>query len=346
MDDRKRFYPASPAALSADSENQEDSWQSVLTHAVTDPEQLFSLLNLDPQHIPSALRASRDFPLKVPLPYLKKIKRGDPHDPLLLQILPTKLELDAVPGFEKDPLQETEFSPVPGLLHKYHGRALLIVSPACAIHCRYCFRRHFPYQEHQGGTDHWQQALQYIAQTPTITEIILSGGDPLAINNKRLKQLITQLSEIPHIKRLRIHTRLPVTIPQRIDSPLIEMLSESPLQKIIVLHANHGNELDDALGEKLFDLRSVGATLLNQSVLLKSVNDNIDSLCELSEKLNEYNVLPYYLHLLDPVEGAAHFSVSMLQAGQLLSELRARLPGYLVPKLVREEAFAPNKVPI
>lgn len=328
------------------STNEEPQWQKIFSDAITDPEELFSLLDLNSSQIPAAIQASGKFPLKVPLPFLQKMKQSDPFDPLLLQVLPSAAELKPVLGFEKDPLQESEFTPTPGLLHKYHGRALLIVSPVCAVNCRYCFRRHFPYQTHQRSADQWSEALHYIAQTPTINEVILSGGDPLAINNKRLNQLLRHLDDIPHLKRLRIHTRFPVMIPQRIDSQFVQMLSESRLQKVLVLHVNHANELDDTLGNALLKLRSTGVTLLNQSVLLKAVNDNIDSLTELSEKLFEYSILPYYLHLLDAVDGAAHFAVSKQQAITLLSQLRARLPGYLVPKMVQEQAFAPNKVPI
>jgi len=323
-----------------------EQWQSLLANAITDPKLLFSKLALDPQQLPAAFQASKDFSLRVPLPFLEKIKLGDPTDPLLLQILPVHQESEVTPGYSQDPLQEDEFSPAQGLLHKYEGRALLIVSPVCAVNCRYCFRRHFPYQEHQSSADKWQEAISYIRKTPSISEIILSGGDPLAINNKRLQQLIQQLDNIPHLTRLRIHTRFPVVIPQRIDQPLIQMLSQSRLQIVMVIHANHRNELDSTLGKKLRELQSIGVTLLNQSVLLKSVNDNVDALSQLSEELFKYNVLPYYLHILDSVQGAAHFQVSKQCAIKLMEGLRAKLPGYLVPKLVEEQAFAPNKVPV
>ncbi|MBV1882017.1 MAG: EF-P beta-lysylation protein EpmB [Pseudomonadales bacterium] len=323
-----------------------EQWQTLWSNAVTNTEQLFKLLDLDPTLIPEAQRASAEFPLKVPHPFLEKMRPSDPLDPLLLQVLPSGREIEVVPGYSKDPLQEAEFTPAPGLLHKYHGRALLIVSPSCVVNCRYCFRRHFPYQAHQNNAGQWQQALDYINQTPSITEIILSGGDPLAINNKRLHQLIQHLDAIPHLKRLRIHTRFPVMIPQRIDSPLVQMLSQSRLQKVMVIHANHGNEIDQKLGKALGQLSAIDVTLLNQSVLLKGVNDSVESLLKLSENLFDYNILPYYLHLLDPVAGAAHFNVPQHKAIQLVNQLRAQLPGYLVPTLVQEQAFQPNKVPI
>lgn len=318
-------------------------WDGSAADIITDPAELLRLLKLDPTTLPAVLAASRDFPLRVPRSYVRRIRPADPADPLLLQVLSRAEELDEVPGYSADPLDEAEHTPVPGILHKYHGRVLLMVTGACAIHCRYCFRRHFPYSEHLPTRDRLAAALDWLAGQTDISEVILSGGDPLSVTDRRLRELLAALQAIPHLKRLRIHTRLPVVMPERVSEGLLTMLATSRMKPVMVIHANHGAELGPEVVAALAALSAAGVRLLNQSVLLRGVNDDADTLAGLSERLFEAGVLPYYLHQLDRVAGAAHFAISDHQASQLLSELHARLPGYLVPRLVREESGAPGK---
>ncbi|WIO74729.1 EF-P beta-lysylation protein EpmB [Porticoccaceae bacterium LTM1] len=322
------------------------SWQEELTQSVRDPEQLFRLLDLPDDQLDSARAACGEFPLRVPKPYLERIQKGNLNDPLLKQILPLGDELLAAPGYSTDPLAEQEANPIPGLIHKYRSRVLLIVSPNCAINCRYCFRRHFPYQDNKPNRQDWQRALDYIANHTEINEVIYSGGDPLAASDRQLAWLTRQITQIPHITRLRVHTRLPIVIPQRISDECLQWLTGSRLKPVMVLHCNHGNEIDPAVAEAAARLKSAGVTLLNQAVLLKGVNDTAEQLEALSEKLFSIGVLPYYLHLLDRVQGAQHFDVDEITARRLVGELIKRLPGYLVPKLAREEAGNPSKTPI
>ncbi|MDM3872444.1 EF-P beta-lysylation protein EpmB [Porticoccus sp. W117] len=321
-------------------------WQQELSNCIADPEQLFALLQLPHEQLDAARAACRDFPLRVPHPYLKRIAKGDLDDPLLKQILPLGDELIAAPGYNTDPVGESQTNPAPGLIHKYRGRVLLIVSPACAINCRYCFRRHFPYQDNKPSRAQWQQALDYIAGDSTIDEVIYSGGDPLAASDRQLAWLTEQVAAIPHIQRLRVHTRLPVVIPQRVTSECLDWLTNHRLQPVVVIHSNHGNEIDSAVASAMARLKEAGVTLLNQAVLLGGINDNSDTLADLSQRLFEVGVLPYYLHVLDKVQGAAHFAVSEERARQLAAELLTRLPGYLVPKLVREDAGCLSKTPL
>jgi EF-P beta-lysylation protein EpmB len=304
---------------------------------IRDAAQLLERLDLAPEHAGLSAAAARDFPLRVPRAYVDRMKRGDPADPLLRQVLSTGDETAEVPGYGGDPLGESEFSPVPGILHKYHGRVLLVVTGACAVHCRYCFRRHFPYDEQQATGSRLEAALAWLARRPDVEEIILSGGDPLSLSDRRLGELLTRLGTIPHLRRLRIHTRLPVVEPARLTSRLQNWLTDNPWQTLLVLHANHGREIGPALTEGLDPLRRSGLTLLNQAVLLRGVNDSADALAGLSEGLFAAGVLPYYLHMLDPVAGAAHFEVPEDEARALHEQLRARMPGYLVPRLVRED---------
>lgn len=320
-------------------------WQQQIAEAITDPADLLSILDLKPEHFAHAADAHKLFTLKVPKTYINKIEKGNPEDPLLLQIMSKADELINTKGFDKNPVGDLESIVVPGLLHKYQGRALLIASSACAIHCRYCFRRHFPYSENISARDHWQEAIEYIQQHPDIDEIILSGGDPLSLSDQKLSELIQQLDQIPHLKRLRIHTRMPVVLPSRITEHLIDTLHLSRLQVCVVIHANHAQEITQHEILALERL-SKAATLLNQSVLLKNVNDSVTVLKELSEKLYRANVLPYYLHMLDPVDGASHFDVDEARAINLMNQLRESLPGYLVPRLVREIPGKNSKVPI
>lgn len=321
-------------------------WQEQLADLVTDPQELLSLLGLDASRLDLAPDALKGFPLRVPRPYLARMRRGDPRDPLLLQVLPVGAELLEVPGYDTDPLQEQHANAVPGLLHKYAGRVLLITTQSCAIHCRYCFRRHFPYADNRPGRAQWQQALDYIAADPSISEVILSGGDPLATSNTYLQWLLEELGRIPHLQRLRLHTRLPLMLPDRVDRPLLDLLGAWQGQVVVVLHANHAQEFDGDVDAALARLRACGVQLLNQSVLLKGINDSVDVLCELSERLFAAGVLPYYLHQLDKVAGAAHFAVPDATALQLVAGVRGRLPGYLVPRLVREAAGDTAKAPL
>jgi EF-P beta-lysylation protein EpmB len=321
-------------------------WQEQLADLITDPHELLALLGLDPSQLDLAPTALDNFPLRVPRPYLARMRRGDPQDPLLLQVLPVGAELLDVPGYSSDPLQEQDANAVPGLLHKYEGRVLLITTQSCAIHCRYCFRRHFPYADNRPGRAQWQQALDYIAADPSITEVILSGGDPLATSNTYLEWLLQELGKIPHLQRLRLHTRLPLMLPDRVDRSLLDLLAAWRGQVVVVLHANHAQEFDAEVDAACARLRAIGVHLLNQSVLLKGINDSAEVLCNLSERLFAAGVLPYYLHQLDKVAGAAHFAVPDASALQVVAELRSRLPGYLVPQLVRETAGDSAKMPV
>ena len=318
-------------------------WNSVLADLVTNPDELCDLLALGELDRESIRKSCEGFPLRVPRPYLSRIKVADPQDPLLLQILPRTEELITTDAAQLDPLQEKQFSPVPGLLHKYHGRVLVVLSGSCAIHCRYCFRRHFPYEDARIGKTQWQAILEYIEADDTITEVIFSGGDPLNSTDASLAAKTSDLAEIAHLKRLRIHTRQPVMIPQRVNTQLLNWTSETRLDVVMVLHSNHAQEIDHHVEVALIKLRNNGITLLNQSVLLKGINDDAQVLAELNERLFECGVLPYYLHMLDPVQGAMHFSVSRQRAMQIKADLQALLPGYLVPRFAVEEPQAPNK---
>jgi L-lysine 2,3-aminomutase len=321
------------------------SWQIALSGAVKNVGELLELLELPEDLLPGGLAAARDFPLLIPRGFVARMAKSDPADPLLLQVLPSAAELEGRAGESADPVGESSCSPVPGLLEKYRGRALLVATGACAVHCRYCFRRHFPYHQHMAeGT--WQAALERVASDPSIREIILSGGDPLALSDDRLAALAEQVAAIPHLRRLRLHTRLPVVLPERVDGPLLAWLERCRLQKVVVIHANHPREVDAAVGQALSGLRQAGATVLNQSVLLRGVNDTPTTLRELSEALFSAGALPYYLHLLDPVEGAGHFDVPASEARRLIRRVAAELPGYLVPRLVREVPGAPAKLEV
>ncbi|HTT03709.1 MAG TPA: EF-P beta-lysylation protein EpmB, partial [Steroidobacteraceae bacterium] len=317
------------------------SWQRELAAAIEDPLELCRLLQLDPAVALAGLGAAQGFRLRVPRGYVARMRRADPNDPLLRQVLPQAAELIERSGYCSDPLAEADSRRAPGLLHKYHGRALLLTTAACAVHCRYCFRREYPYGEVQGP---WlTEALDIIRQDPSIEEVILSGGDPLTLATARLRRLTGQLAEMPHVRRLRLHTRTPIVLPERIDESLCRWLSALPWPVVFVLHANHARDVDAQVRIALQRLRASGATLLNQAVLLAGVNDSVEALHGLSEALWEAGVLPYYLHLLDPVRGTAHFAVDERHARELMAGLAARLPGYLVPRLVRESAGEPAK---
>ena len=314
-----------------------EKWQQILADLLTDPKELLKFLQLDPGEVNIDPQVLAEFPLKVPRPYLERIEKGNWHDPLLRQVLPLNLELsDGNDGTCKDPLNEDGSNPLPGLLHKYHGRVLLTVAPHCAVHCRYCFRRHFDYAANTPGRKSWEKVITYIRDNSEITEVIYSGGDPLAAGDRQLAWLTRQLEEIPHLQRLRVHTRTPVVIPQRVTPGLLEWLAASRLNPVLVLHCNHPRELDEEVAEAIGKLATNGITLLNQTVLLAGVNDTLPVLTELSERLFELKVLPYYLHLLDPVQGARHFDVPDQRGRELVAGMQRILPGYLVPRLVRE----------
>jgi len=320
-------------------------WQQALADAVTSPAELCEILGLDPAvAIPAC--AVEGFPLRVPRGFVARMRRGDPRDPLLLQVLPTSAESAVIDGFVTDPVGDRASRAGTGVLHKYEGRALLIATGACAVHCRYCFRRHFPYAEDSALADGWRGAIEHLQSDPSISEVILSGGDPLSLSDRRLTQLTDALQRVPHIRRLRIHTRQPIVLPERVDAGLLKWLSDLPLQKVMVLHANHANEIDAQVAAACRDLAACNVTLLNQSVLLAGVNDSVVALAQLSEALMATGVLPYYLHLLDRVQGAAHFEVDEATALRLHAGLLERLPGYLVPRLVREVPGAPSKTPV
>jgi EF-P beta-lysylation protein EpmB len=320
-------------------------WRELWRDAITDPQELLDLVGLGEL----AERLPPDhagFALRVPRGFVERMRRHDPTDPLLLQVLPQLAELDEVPGFVVDAVGDMDSRAAHGVLHKYEGRALLIASGSCAINCRYCFRRHFPYGEEIAAAGQWRRALEHLRRDHSINELILSGGDPLSLATSKLEELTRGLSELPHVTRLRIHTRLPVVLPERVDAPLQSWLASLPLQKVVVLHANHANEIDAGVVVACARLRDAGVTLLNQSVLLRGVNDEGSTLAALSERLFVAGVLPYYLHQLDRVKGTAHFEVSDSRAMALMDDLRAKLPGYLVPKLVREVGGDTSKRPL
>ncbi|MEZ5458641.1 MAG: EF-P beta-lysylation protein EpmB [Steroidobacteraceae bacterium] len=318
------------------------TWQQDLADAVTSADELLALLGLQPTDVALDPDAA-GFPLRVPRGFVARMRPGDPHDPLLRQVLPLALEGRPVAGFIDDPVGDSAARRAPGLLQKYHGRALLITTEACAVHCRYCFRRAYPYAQQVDPVARWDSALAEVAADPSIRELILSGGDPWSLSTGRLDALTRRLRGIPHLARLRIHTRQPIVLPSRVDRALLDWLAGLPWQRIVVVHANHAQEIDADVAAALTALRDSGATVLNQSVLLAGVNDSADALVALSERLLSAGTLPYYIHLLDRVRGAAHFEVDEARARQLLAEIATRLPGYLVPKLVRESAGEPAK---
>ncbi|EQC1579700.1 EF-P beta-lysylation protein EpmB [Klebsiella oxytoca] len=323
-----------------------EDWLTQLADVVTSPDELLQLLNVDADaNLLAGRDAKRLFALRVPRAFIARMEPGNPNDPLLRQVLTSQEEFIHAPGYSTDPLEE-QHSVVPGLLHKYSNRALLLVKGGCAVNCRYCFRRHFPYAENQGTKRNWQKAMEYIAAHPELDEIIFSGGDPLMAKDHELDWLLTQLESIPHIKRLRIHSRLPIVIPARITDTLVARISASSLQVLLVNHINHANEIDTAFRRAMKSLRMAGVTLLNQSVLLRGVNDNARTLADLSNALFDAGVMPYYLHVLDRVQGAAHFMVSDEESRVIMRELLTLVSGYLVPKLAREIGGEPSKTPL
>lgn len=322
------------------------AWQRELSLAITRPAALISALGLDPGLLAGARAGAEAFGLRVTPSYLGRMRRGDARDPLLRQVLPLMEETEAQPDYVADPLHERDYTRAPNLLQKYTGRALLITTQACAIHCRYCFRREFPYSEQQeeAGAARWSAAIATIADDPGIEEVILSGGDPLSLSDARLQSLTDALQAIPHLRRLRVHTRQPIVLPSRVDAGLLAWLRGLRLPTVMVLHTNHANEIDAEVRAACAVLRGAGITLLNQSVLLRGVNDDVDALADLSRALFDSGITPYYLHLPDRVRGTAHFAVPERKAQALVAQLTARLSGYLVPRLVREVPGAASKV--
>ncbi|MFA5630464.1 MAG: EF-P beta-lysylation protein EpmB [Porticoccaceae bacterium] len=323
----------SPQAIATWSSPQ---WKRELREAVTDSCTLLALLDLADSPLAGKVLASSSFPLRVPLPFVARMEKGNPHDPLLRQVLPVSDENLTPSGFVDDPLEESRFNPVPGIVHKYRGRVLLITTPVCAVNCRYCFRRHFPYAENTPGKQQWLRSLDYIRADSAIREVILSGGDPLATDDQHLAWLVKEIEKIPHVIRLRIHTRLPVVIPSRIDGPCLAWMGTSRLKLCVVLHINHANEIDAHLSAAAARMRALDIAVLNQAVLLRGVNDDAQLLADLSETLFDAGILPYYLHLLDPVSGGAHFETDAGKATGIYRELQAMVPGYLLPRLVRD----------
>lgn len=324
--------------------NKESSWQHALANAITDPHELFQLLDLDPAYLEAAKKAGEVFSLKVPREFASRIKKGNIHDPLLRQFLPLNEELQIVNGYSSDPLQEANYNHIPGLLHKYNNRVLLTLVGSCAINCRYCFRRHFPYSDNNPGSSGWERALNYIADNSQLSEVILSGGDPLIVNDRTLQHLTDKLNLIPHVRRLRIHTRIPVILPERITADFMTWITGLKQEPVMVIHCNHPQEINAKVKAAIKTLRNAGIPLLNQSVLLQGVNDHINTLMELSESLFSMGVHPYYLHVLDKVQGTAHFDLNRSAAQKLHHEMKQRLSGYLVPRLVYEQPGAPSKV--
>ncbi len=320
-----------------------DLWQESLSDLITDPRELADFLQLDRRLDPAGEHALAQFPLKVPRAFAERMEKGNWRDPLLRQVWPSFVEEREAPGFTADPLRERHYNPRPGLLHKYRGRVLLIAAPHCAIHCRYCFRREFDYRENSPARAEWREAFDYIGADASIEEVILSGGDPLALGDGQLRWLIESISEIPHVGAVRIHTRLPVVIPERVSGGLLAMLQGCRQRVVVVIHCNHAQEIDVGVAAALAALHRAGVTLLNQSVLLKDVNEDAAALSALSKRLFAENVLPYYLHLPDRVAGTQHFCVTLEAAEQIMRELQASLPGYLVPRLVREDPGEPAK---
>lgn len=318
-------------------------WRQILADSFRDINSLLCYLEIDPEAGQNGLPASQDFPLLVPRPFADRMQRGNLQDPLLLQVLPQAQERLSAQGFVADPLAEKHSNIRSGIIHKYQGRVLLLAATGCAVNCRYCFRRHFDYQANRIGRREWLDALDYVRSDNSISEVILSGGDPLMLSDAALSELITLIEEIPHVTRLRIHSRLPVVIAERLTATLTERLNQSRLGTSLVLHVNHPDELDESHRVPLQALRSGGTWLLNQSVLLKNVNNRTVILSQLSEKLFSFGISPYYLHMPDPVAGTHHFDVTGQEARQLYKEMRTRLPGYLVPQLVREGAGIPYK---
>jgi len=339
------MIPVAPAPMQPQAPSA-PRWQRLWREAVRDPRELLAMLGLHEHALAVSAEAAAQFPLRVPRGFVARMRAGDPHDPLLRQVLPLDDELRPMPGFALDAVGDGAARAGSGVIRKYRGRALLIATGSCAVHCRYCFRRHFPYAEETAAAAGWRRSIELIRADRTIDEVILSGGDPWSLATDKLAELTAALAEVPHLRRLRVHTRLPVVLPERVDDALLAWLAALPWPVTVVIHANHANEFDPTVDAALMRLRAAGATLLNQAVLLRGVNDDVDALAALSERTFAAGALPYYLHQLDRVHGAAHFEVDDDRARALHAALAARLSGYLVPRLVREVAGDPGKRPL
>ena len=340
------LQPAPGAASTEPATLRPAGWQRAWREAVRDPRELLAMLGLDTLAASLSEEAAAGFPLRVPRGFVARMRQGDPADPLLRQVLPVLDEDRVVPGFGLDAVGDGAARAARGVIRKYRGRALLVATGACAVHCRYCFRRHFPYAEETAAAEGWRDAVAAIAADATIDEVILSGGDPLALATPKLAELTDALAAIPHLRRLRIHSRLPIVLPERVDAPLLDWLRALPWPVAVVVHANHANEFDAPVDAAMAALRDAGATVLNQAVLLRGVNDSVDALAALSERSFAAGVLPYYLHQLDRVAGTAHYEVADERARELHAALAARLSGYLVPRLVREIPGDSGKRPL
>jgi len=334
-----------PQIITQISDKLHTSWQKELANVITDPKTLLELLDIPSENYQQHFAARKLFPVRVPRPLLSRIKKGDINDPILKQVMPLDVEFSITDGYVEDPLEEHD-TVAPGLLHKYKHRVLMMVKTGCAINCRYCFRRHFPYADNSPNKARWQQALSYIQNHQEINEVIFSGGDPLMASDEHLQWLIDEIEKISHIRRLRIHTRLPIVIPQRITPALVKTLSSTTLKVTVVFHINHANEIDESVIQAIEPLRAARIPLFNQSVLLKGINDKANTLATLSERLFDIGIQPYYLHLFDKVQGVAHFDISEEVAKKIILQLMAILPGFLMPKLVREIAGESSKTPI
>lgn len=336
-------YKRRPGSNTGKNLNREIAlWQKELSEGFNNIQVLCDYLELSFDS--DTLLTTTEFPLRVPREFADRMEKGNINDPLLQQILPIVEENIIFPGFKKDPVGDLNAMSETGVIHKYQGRALFIITGSCAINCRYCFRKNFPYADFQLGTKKITQAIQYIKNNTDISEVILSGGDPLLLNDKKLFSIIHQLKEINHIKRIRIHSRIPIVLPNRITIDFCNSLSSIGKSIVIVVHSNHQNELNSEVNLACKRIKDAGITLFNQSVLLKNINDNAEQLCELSERLFDFGIMPYYLHLLDKATGTGHFDVDQNQAILLINEVKKKMPGYLVPKLVREQAGSANKI--
>lgn len=323
-----------------------EEWLQQLSDVITDPEELLQILSLQNHpELRKGIDARRLFALRVPRTFVARMRKGDAADPLLRQVLTSQEEFFDAPGYSADPLEE-QHSIVPGMLHKYYNRALLLVKGGCAVNCRYCFRRHFPYHENPGNKSSWAKAMEYIAQHPELDELIFSGGDPLMAKDNELDWLISEAEKIPHLQRIRIHSRLPIVIPARITDALCQRFAVARIQIILVTHINHANEIDIDVKNSMNKLKNAGVVLLNQSVLLKGINDSSQTLINLSLALFNSGIIPYYLHVLDKVQGAAHFMIDDDSAKNIVREMLEKTSGYLVPKLTREVGGKPSKIPL
>ena len=341
-------FPVERSGSGHSTQDAATGWKRSLARAIREAGDLLERLNLSLSLLPSGFldgsrQAAAEFPLLVPESYLARMRPGDPTDPLLRQVLPLGEELDSVAGFSFDAVEDAEFRRAPGLLQKYAGRALLIAAGSCAVHCRYCFRRHYPYGNEPRRLDDWAPAIAELEADPSVSEVLLSGGDPLMLSDERLHELVARLDRISHLRRLRIHTRLPIVLPDRVTDGLLDILRSTRMAPVVVVHANHAAELVGDCAAALRRLRAAGLLVLNQAVLLRGVNDSVEALAGLSESLIDLGVTPYYLHQLDRVAGAAHFEVPIERGRSLISELRRRLPGYAVPRYVQEVPGEPGK---